>query len=356
MRVLHVDTGRSWRGGQRQTLLHLRYLSDQGWDGMLLARPRSDLWQKARGSGVRCFPWPSGDGRISVMGILWPVLLKFRPALIQLNDSKGLLPILLWRRWFKAIKVIAVRRVLFPVDRLSINRLYRPLDRIVCVSQAVHEQMCRFGLIPDQLKVIPDGADLDALKTRGDRIRTRRRLRIPEDGFHIGHVGRLSPEKGQEVLLEAANRLGSMPNLFFSFLGGGKRLSELTDRAQRLGIMERTRFLGHGEELNDYLASLDIYIQPSLTEGLGSAVIDAMANSLPVIGSRVGGIPELLGGGAGVLVPPGDPQALADAIFRLQADPDLCIRLGRTAFIRAQNYDFRKTNKRLLELYRELLS
>jgi hypothetical protein len=142
MRVLHIDTGQSWRGGQRQTLLHLRYLKERRWAGMLLARPSTDLWIKARALDVPCFPWPSGDGRLRALGVLWRVLHTYSSAIIQLNDAKGLLPGMLLRRSFNSIKTIAVRRVCFPVDRFSVKWLYRPLDRIVCVSLAAYKQMC----------------------------------------------------------------------------------------------------------------------------------------------------------------------------------------------------------------------
>ncbi len=355
MRVLHIDTGPSWRGGQRQTLLHLIFLKEQGCSGLLLARPLTELWHRARTLNIPCFPWPRGDGRLKALRILGGIHVAHKPQITQINDARGLLPAMLLKTVFKETKTVAVRRAAFHLDLLSLKCLYAPADCVLCISAAIRQQMQRNGLSPSKLHTIFSGVDLEALKQKTDTENMRRSLQIPKNAIHVGHIGHLSHEKGQAVLLRAAHRLKPIPNLFFSFLGDGPLLPELKDLASRLGIRHQTRFPGHHSNIGDYLASLDIYVQPSLSEGLGSSVIDAMGAGLPIIGSDVGGIPELVKDGVGLLVAPGNLQSLAGAIAHLARQPEKRLKIGKKALVRAQNFDFRKTNAQLLELYQRLL-
>jgi glycosyltransferase involved in cell wall biosynthesis len=150
-------------------------------------------------------------------------------------------------------------------------------------------------------------------------------------GFVIGSVGRLDRVKGHDVLLRAAAKL---PGAAVAIVGAGADRDALRCLAGELGLADRVSLPGSTDRVAQALAGFDVYCQPSRYEGLGLALIEAMQAGLPCVASRVGGIPEVLGD-CGLLVPPDDPDALADALAVLQADPALRAELGSRARRRA---------------------
>jgi glycosyltransferase involved in cell wall biosynthesis len=154
-------------------------------------------------------------------------------------------------------------------------------------------------------------------------------------------VGRLEPEKGNVVLVRALAALRARGTVGFeaAILGGGQELDALRQLSAELGLADRVDLPGvvsMGPELFAYLDRADLFVLPSLTEGLPRALIEAMARGLPAIGSRTGGIPELLDDAQ--LVPAGDPDALADAIEALILDPRRLAELSRRNFTHAMNW------------------
>ncbi len=162
------------------------------------------------------------------------------------------------------------------------------------------------------IHVIPNGIAIGRLPTDAERRTARETLGIPDRAQVVAFVGRLSPEKGPEVLLGAARGSG----LLVLVAGDGPLRGVL----EAEGAGRALRFLGFVPDVGQVLAAADLLALPSRTEGLPMAVLEAMAAGVPVVASAVGSLPEVLGDGAGVLVPPGDVEALRDALVRL-ADP-----------------------------------
>ena len=131
----------------------------------------------------------------------------------------------------------------------------------------------------------------------------------------------------------------------------------LAERTRRLGVDSRVIFTGYREDIPALIAGMDVFVLPSLNEGMGRVLVMAMALGKPIVASRVGGVPELLGQGeAGLLVPPADPRALADAICTLLADPVRAKTLGEVGRRRAPAYSADAMVQALARLYREVLS
>jgi glycosyltransferase involved in cell wall biosynthesis len=156
---------------------------------------------------------------------------------------------------------------------------------------------------------------------------------LPEEGPVIGTVGRLVPIKGHEWLLRAAPRvLAEFPHATFVFLGEGPLLGQLQQLAARLGISGHVMFLGSRQDVPECLAAFDLFAFPSLNEGMGRALIEAMATGLPAVAARVGGIPDVVADGeTGLLVPARDEAALADALLKLLRDPARRQAYGQSA-------------------------
>jgi sugar transferase (PEP-CTERM/EpsH1 system associated) len=216
--------------------------------------------------------------------------------------------------------------------RRWLNRITGPLpDRVACVSESVAEFAAQtIGIPPAKLAVIPNGIPLEDFQP-GDRSRARVDPGIPLRAVVAGTVGRLQPVKGTSYLLEAWSRLASdHPDAILLLVGGGSQQAALERMSRRLGISERVRFLGDRADVPDLLRGMDVFVLPSLWEGMPNAALEAMAVGLPVVATAVGGTPEVVVDGVtGLLVPPGDPDALAQSIARLLCDPDLRYKMGQ---------------------------
>jgi glycosyltransferase involved in cell wall biosynthesis len=171
----------------------------------------------------------------------------------------------------------------------------------------------------------------------------------------VGQAGRLLRHKGHDVTVAAARRLAARrPDLQFLLLGDGPRRVEL-ERVVR--DLPNVSLLGHVRNIGDYLAALDLFVFPSLTEGLGSSILEAMQAGVPVVASAAGGIPDLIEDGVtGLLVPPGDDAALAAAIAEVTDNPDVGQRLVNAARRRLSEFSPETVSSRYLGLYRQILS
>jgi glycosyltransferase involved in cell wall biosynthesis len=210
--------------------------------------------------------------------------------------------------------------------------------RVVVVSGSLAAFVVRHqGVRPDLIDVIPNGVDSTAFTAKGSAVRPGE---LPLGNPLVGCVGRLSRQKGQRVLISAFHRAyDRLPEASLVLIGGGPDERSLKIAAASGQGRSRVHFLGWRRAVAPYLQHLDLYVQPSLWEGMPFATMEAMAASVPVVGSSAGGLRELLEGGCGTIVPPGCAAPIADAICTLAADPALCERQGRAGRLRVhRNY------------------
>lgn len=187
---------------------------------------------------------------------------------------------------------------------------------------------------PEQIKVLHLGLNLEPFRNLEPfQGFLRKLLKLSATTKIVGTVARLVPIKGIEFLLEAAARLlPKYPDLHFVITGDGELKKQLVDRAAQLGIAKHVTFLGFWKDLRQIYADLDFLVVPSLSEGCPIAVIEGMAAAKPIIGSAVGGIPDVISDGInGLLVPPKDPKSLAEAIIRCLSEKELSRRMGERA-------------------------
>jgi len=200
---------------------------------------------------------------------------------------------------------------------------YRFATRIVANSDAAATALAGDGVSRASIAVIPNGLDAAAYTPQEQRRRVRT----------VITVANLRVEKGHETLIAAAAAVArSNPDVRFQVVGGGPRRSELDALAHAKGVADRMEFLGHRDDVPALLQAADLYVLPSRSEAFPNGAIEAMAAGLPVIASGVGGLRQLIDHGrTGLLVPPGDPDALAAAIDSLVADPMRAHGLGAAA-------------------------
>lgn len=202
-------------------------------------------------------------------------------------------------------------------ERLQ-RRAFRFFDAVVAVSRHLAEQLARGGIPAGRLRTIPNawceiGAPLD-------RVAARRRLGVPESRFHIGWVGRLSREKGPDVLAAAIPRLADLP-IAVSFLGDGVERAALAGGlVGAAGGGDRVFWHGQVPEAARLFPAFDVFVLSSRTEGTPIALLEAMAAAVPIVAAGVGGVPEAVGPPEALIVPPENPAALAAAIRAVYDD------------------------------------
>ncbi len=229
-------------------------------------------------------------------------------------------------------------------------------DRILVGSAQVWEDVRRYdGVSASRLLLLPYGVPLAELETDLSPEEARRRLGV--SGFVLGVVGRLEEQKGLAHLLEALAVAGRrIPQATLILVGDGRERQALESRARELGVAGQVRFLGTRRDLALIYRALDLYVQPSLWEGLPLALLKTMGAGLPVLASRVGGVRDLVEDGVnGRLVAPGDPEALAGALVSLFRQPRLRASLGAAArFTIRERYSLEAMLAKLERLYLEL--
>ncbi len=201
--------------------------------------------------------------------------------------------------------------------------------------------------------------DLARLREHRPRTEVRRELGLAAAARVVGLVARLDHwGKGHREFFSALAALPERYPVEALIIGGGRREAEMRRLATELGLAGRVHFLGQRDDVPDLLSALDLFVLPSHSEGVSLALLEAMAAGLPVIASRVGGLPEVVTDGEnGLLIPPQDPQALATALERLLADPDLAQKLGANARRHVEeNYSLERLGREINEIYAELIS
>ena len=211
---------------------------------------------------------------------------------------------------------------------------FRRFDAVVAVSRPLAADLARAGVPVQRLHVVPNAWP------EGDpplpRDRARRMLAVPEGRFHVGWVGRLSPEKGPDVLLAALESLSDLP-LAVSVLGDGRSRAPLEALAARRGLAQRVRWLGNRPGAGRLFSAFDVFVLSSRAEGTPMAMLEAMAAGAPIVATAVGGIPDVVSSREAVLIAPEDPAALAAAIRGVYADSKAAAARARRARQRLAN-------------------
>jgi len=231
-------------------------------------------------------------------------------------------------------------------------------DRIIALTDQEKADHLRFHIAPDKkFTTIHSGADLSLFNAAlYDRSNMKTELHIPPEDLVVGTVGRLTFVKGQIHLLEAAAKvLAVRPETTFVFLGNGELQPELRERAAEMGVADRVRFPGWRPDAAAVMSVFDVFALPSLNEGMGRVLVEAMALSKPIIASRIGGITDLVVHGKnGLLVPPRDANAIAEAILVLLDDEPRRKAMGSEGRRMAKGFSAEGMIEKINALYEQL--
>lgn len=362
-KVIHVITRLDWGGSAQNTLLTALGQDRTKFEPVVVAG-RAGRWDAQGGdrateangrrlaqAGLRWVLLPSLTREIhplkdlATLGRLVSLFRRERPAIVHTHTSKaGALGRL--AAWLADVKVVVHTphgHVFYGHFGRLASRLFLWVERglarrttaLIALTEAERdEHLARRVGRAEQFSVVPSGIDLNRFRAAAGKRRVRPPgFDCPADALVIGSVGWLTEVKGHRYLIEAFARLKPVhPNLHLVIVGSGGLREAYLALADRAGGAEALHLLGERQDVPDCLAGMDLFVLPSLNEGMGRVLIEAMAAGLPVVASRVGGVPAIVEDRrTGLLVPAGDAVALASALEELVQNPVWAQALGAAA-------------------------
>ncbi len=362
IRVLHIDSEKSWRGGQQQAIYLLEHMHRLGYPTALACKPNTAIASHCRHIGIPCFAMTMHGEMDAVTGYRIASLCKKHGYTIAHLHSAHALAYGLWAKLFhRKLHIVAVRRVDFHLKKNPLSRFKyrtRQLKKIVCISDGIHRVMVEDGIPESKLITIHSGIDLKRFDDVPLPPDFKERLGIPANHIVVGTVAAMAGHKDYPNLLHAAKEiLKRTDNVSFCAVGNGPDEKEIHSLADRLELGGRFVFAGFRKDVGAFLKSFDVFVLPSYLEGLGTSLLDAQSVGLPVVACDTGGIPEMVRhNDNGLLVPPRDPVALSKAILTLVNSEKMRRDFGNRAKETVAAFSIDLTVQKNIELYRELLT
>lgn len=366
--LFHIDGERGFRGGERQLLYLAAALRARGRRNVVYCRGGGELEAEAKRQGfeTRTLPFMTEFDPVSAWRLARDARREGAVVHAHTGHTAGLGGLVsLW-----GVPVVAHRRVDFGVGSIARLFKYGRAGKTIAVSEAIARILRESGVPPAKVSVIPDGLPVGAEETAWaqndgskfappsptERNEYRRILaeefQIDPAMTWIGNLAALVPHKDHDNLLAAAVIvLLKRPRARFLIAGRGPEEARLLESIKRMGLLGKVLLVGQREPL-PLLKSLDVYVQSSWGEGMGSVLIEAAACGVPIAATSAGGIPEVVEDGkTGLLAPPRDAEKLADAIIRLIDDRGLAKRLADEGLRRLPRFGLRRMAEDMEAIY-----
>ncbi len=342
-KITHVNFAKGFRGGERQTLLLIEELAKKGYQQTLLTRKKSLLASRAE-----------GIENLLIIRLAKPYALHLHhvkyATLLHAHETKAAQFAYLAYFLFK-IPYIITRRVDIGITKNFFNtNIYQKSATTVVLSKAIKREINKVAS-DINMEIIPDAYSQLFIDPAG-------MMQIKErfyGKFLLGHIGELdNAHKGQHYLIEAMKKLAySHPHIHLILLGKGK--DEMVFKTQAEGLSNIT-FEGFVDNVGDYIQCFDLFVFPSLREGLGSILLDVMQADVPIVATDTGGIPDVIHDREnGLLVPIKNRDALYEAIQKLEADSSLRIELAKQAQKDIDIYAPSKMADSYIQLYKKII-
>ena len=336
--IAHINVSQGYRGGERQTELLIQGLAATGIRQILVARRNGLLAKHISSADLEIRP---------VSGNRFRIALACKDAdIVHVHEGRSVYAAYL-RSLCTGTPYIVTRRVNNTLGnhRLA-HKAYRKAAFVAAVAPQVGDVIRQFDpeIVPQVIHSSASGFKVNTAQAKSIRDACNGK-------FLVGHVGALdNGQKGQEYIINVARQLEkSNPEIHFMLVGDGKDAQMLKALAAGLGNLTFTGFV---ENVGDHLAAFDVFILPSLKEGIGSVLLDAMEQALPIVASNVGGVPEIVHDGEnGILIQAACPDQLKAGILRLCAEPNLRAEMGQRGKLIATNFTSSTMSKKYLNLY-----
>jgi glycosyltransferase involved in cell wall biosynthesis len=309
---------------------------------MLVAHSEGALRQRAK-EGLDLLPLaPKTEMDLTAAWRLSRIVKQLKPDIIHAHDPHAVaMAALALSMSTQPAKppLVAARRVDFHLKGNALSRWkYRQVDSFICASEAIRQMLIGDGVPGARTVTVHEGIDIERVDA-AEPANLHGEFWLPHHAPIVGNVAALVGHKGQKHLIEAARRvLPQMPDARFIIAGEGELRPALERQIKDHHLEKHVLLAGFRPDVLSLHKAFDIFVMSSVTEGLGTSLLDAMAAGKPIVATRTGGIPEVVADGeTGLLVPPRDEEALADAIVRLLKDPDLRREMGEAGRVRARN-------------------
>jgi L-malate glycosyltransferase len=342
---LHVDTARTWRGGQNQVLLTVNGLREMGHRAALVAHPNGELRRRAA-EGLELIPLaPRTEMDLTAAWRFARVVKRLDPDVVHAHDPHGIamasLALSLGSASVKGGHIpalVASRRVDFHLRGNSFSRWkHRQVDCFIAASEAIRQMLVAHGVPPERTVTVHEGIDVEHV-VAALPVNVHEAFWLPHHAPVVGNVAALVPHKGQRHLIEAAHLVvRELPDARFIILGEGELREQLERQVRDYHLEKHVLLPGFRIDVIGCIKGFDLFAMSSVTEGLGTSLLDAMACARPIVATRAGGILEIVEHGVnGLLVEPRDHHGMASAILRMLKDEPLRRRMGDAGFARVQ--------------------
>jgi glycosyltransferase involved in cell wall biosynthesis len=331
MHILHVETGRHLYGGALQVLFLIKGLKKQGCRSTLVCANGSKIGEAASVAATIHEVPMAGELDPRFVLQLERVIRAECPDIVHVHSRRGADFWGIIAARLNRTKVVLTRRVDNPEVPWAAQMKYRLCDSVITISEGIRQVLFSEGIPAHKVVCIPSGVAIEQYNQgcKSGWFCSQFGLR-PHDKV-IGVIGQLIPRKGHRYLIEAAPEiLKHYPETRFLFFGQGPLQRHLEQLSKSIHIADKVHFAGFRTDLERILPCLDLVVHPATMEGLGVSLLQAAAAGVPIVATRVGGIPEIVHDGVnGLLVPPNDALSLMSAVIRLLGDPDRTSAMGR---------------------------
>lgn len=340
MKIMHVETGRHFYGGAQQVIWLIEGLAARGVENLLVCPPDSGIDKAARNAAIpvrnlQC----RGDLDFRFAWRLARLARSEEPDVVHCHSRRGADFLGGQALVLCGVPAVLSRRVDHSEPGLLAKWRYRPFRKVIAISEHIAKVLEDGGIDPDRLTIIRSAVDVDSINATPDCEVFREEFAIDDDDFVMAVVAQFIPRKGHRFLFDVIPNLrDSHPNIRVILFGGGPGEADLRALATRLNLFGTLQFAGFREDLDDYLACVDLLVHPAIQEGLGVAMLKAAAAGVPVLAFDTAGAREaVVHGKTGVLVPAEDTATLQKAIAVLIDETEMRLDLGLAGWQRMKD-------------------
>lgn len=359
-KIIHICAESSWRGGEQQLAYLIEELNDLDVQNVVICKSGSAFERYCLFNSIVFHSLPfinSVDLYTSVK--IKQICQMENASVMHLHSSKAHNMAFFAYLFGNRTPLVVSRKVMFPVKKNWFTKWkYKTsvVKKIICVSDAIRDSLNQQLGLDQKLVTVHDGIDISRFDIEGNGQEVRQRYGIPHDAFLTINISSLSSEKNVLTFIKAAEIIiRENPSSHFMCVGDGAERTMLEHYVMEQNLQKQIHFSGFIANIPEVLTAADALVLSSSLEGLGTSIIDAFASKVPVVASRVGGIPELvIDGETGILAQPGNAQSFADGLSRIMKNPELREEIKSKAYEHCLSFSKQQMGLKTLKIYQSI--